>query len=43
MNANIDDPRFMETESVPRLLARFAVPAAVGMIANAIYNILLRA
>ena len=42
MNANIDDPRFMEAESVPRLLARFAVPAAVGMIANAIYNIVDR-
>jgi len=30
MNSIIDDPRFMETESVPRLLARFAVPAVVG-------------
>ena len=34
--------RFMETESVPRLLARFAVPATVGMIAIAVYNIVDR-
>ena len=34
--------RFMETENVPRLLARFAIPATVGMIANAVYNIVDR-
>ena len=42
MNFNVDDRRFMETENVPRLLARFAVPAMVGMIASAIYNIVDR-
>ncbi|MDR2528850.1 MAG: MATE family efflux transporter [Synergistaceae bacterium] len=34
--------RFMEMESIPRLLARFAGPAIVGMIANALYNIVDR-
>ena len=34
--------RFMETESIPRLLARFAGPAIVGMLANALYNIVDR-
>ena len=36
------DPRIMETESIPRLLARFAGPAIVGMIASALYNIVDR-
>ncbi len=36
------NPKFMETENVPRLLVRFAAPAAVGMIANALYNIVDR-
>jgi Na+-driven multidrug efflux pump len=42
MNSSIDDRRFMETESVPRLLARFAVPATIGMLASAVYNIVDR-
>lgn len=33
---------FMEREKIPRLLARFAVPALVGMLANALYNIVDR-
>jgi len=34
--------RFMENESIPRLLARFAAPALVGMLAHALYNIVDR-
>ena len=29
-------------ESIPRLLVRFAIPAIVGMLANALYNIVDR-
>lgn len=36
------DPRLMENEGIPRLLARFAGPAMVGMIASALYNIVDR-
>ncbi len=38
------DPKklFMERENIPRLLARFAAPALVGMLANALYNIVDR-
>jgi putative MATE family efflux protein len=32
----------MESESIPRLLRRFAAPALVGMFANALYNIVDR-
>jgi len=34
-----NDRTFMEKEAIPRLLARFAAPALVGMLANALYNI----
>jgi putative MATE family efflux protein len=33
---------FMEKEAIPRLLARFAGPSLVGMLANALYNIVDR-
>ena len=41
---DLDNPnsRFMETESVPRLLARFAIPSTIGMLASALYNIVDR-
>ena len=29
-------------ESIPALLVRFAIPASVGMLANALYNIVDR-
>ena len=32
----------METEPVPKLMMRFALPAVVGMVAGAIYNIVDR-
>ena len=32
----------METEPVPKLMLRFALPAVVGMVAGAIYNIVDR-
>lgn len=37
-----NDKKFMEREPIPRLLARFAAPALVGMLANALYNIVDR-
>lgn len=38
------DPKklFMAQEKIPRLVARFAAPALVGMLANALYNIVDR-
>jgi putative MATE family efflux protein len=33
---------FMDRESIPRIMARFAAPALVGMLANALYNIVDR-
>lgn len=36
------DKKFMEFEHIPKLLARFAAPALVGMLANALYNIVDR-
>lgn len=32
----------LETESIPRLLAEFSIPAIIGMLVNAIYNIVDR-
>ncbi|MDL2264602.1 MATE family efflux transporter, partial [Synergistaceae bacterium OttesenSCG-928-I11] len=42
MQATANDKKFMESEPIPRLLARFAAPALVGMLANALYNIVDR-
>ena len=36
------DRKFMETESIPKLLTRFAGPALAGMLCNALYNIVDR-
>ena len=33
---------FMDSERIPRLIARFAAPALAGMFANALYNIVDR-
>jgi putative MATE family efflux protein len=33
---------FMDSERIPRIMARFAAPALVGMFANALYNIVDR-
>ena len=38
LNANLN----MDTEKMPRLLLSFALPATVGMLANAVYNIVDR-
>ena len=38
LNANLK----MDTEKMPRLLLSFALPATVGMLANAVYNIVDR-
>lgn len=42
MQTTQNDKKFMEYEPIPRLLARFAAPALVGMLANALYNIVDR-
>ena len=42
MQATGNDKKFMENEPIPRLLTRFAAPALVGMLANALYNIVDR-
>lgn len=39
---NKADNKFMETEPMVRLIMRFALPAMVGMVAGAIYNIVDR-
>lgn len=36
------EKQFMETERIPKLLARFAAPALIGMLASALYNIVDR-
>ena len=33
---------FMGTERIPRLLTRFALPALLGMLVDALYNIVDR-
>lgn len=42
MQQATNDRKFMEQERIPKLLARFAAPALVGMLANALYNIVDR-
>ena len=39
MDKSIDRKRLMGEEHIPRLLARLSVPAMVGMIVNALYNL----
>ncbi|MEG2539631.1 MAG: MATE family efflux transporter, partial [Clostridium sp.] len=37
-----DSPNIMGTENVGKLLLKFSIPAIVGMLVNALYNIVDR-
>lgn len=42
MEKNLDKSHAMGTDSIGRLMLRFSLPAIVGMVANALYNIVDR-
>ncbi len=42
MEKNLNNSHAMGTDSIPRLMWRFSLPAIVGMLANALYNIVDR-
>jgi len=42
MEKNLNNSHAMGTDSITRLMWRFSLPAIVGMLANALYNIVDR-